>query len=121
MDGGLEREGDVVGSDIVGPIIGIVSAQWGGRRRIVLSEVSDPASNRMHRADKGVATEAKTDDFATDGILLSGECERHEGGSVEIILSGQGCEHTAISNIEGDVLEAERQADRERRRRGKSC
>jgi hypothetical protein len=82
MDRGLECEGDVVGSDIMGLVVGIIGAQWGGRRRIVLSKVPDPASNRSYRADKGVATEAKTDDFATHSILLSGECERYEDDAI---------------------------------------
>jgi hypothetical protein len=82
-DRGLECDGDVVRSDIlVGLVVGILGAQWGGGRRIVLSKVSDPASNRLQRVDEGVATEAKTDDFATHIILLSDECERHVGGSV---------------------------------------
>jgi hypothetical protein len=44
-DRGFECEGDVVGSDIVGLVVGIVGAQWGAWRRIVLSKVSDPATN----------------------------------------------------------------------------
>jgi hypothetical protein len=59
----------------------------------------------LHRADKGVATEAKTDDFATHSILLSGECECQEGGSVQVVLSGQGGYDTAIANVEGHVFE----------------
>jgi hypothetical protein len=41
-DRGLECEGDVVGSDIMGLVAGIIGAQWGGRRRIVLAKVPDP-------------------------------------------------------------------------------
>jgi hypothetical protein len=88
-DRGLECEGDVVRSDIMGLVVGRIGAQWGGQRRIVLFKVPDPASNQLYRADKGVATEAKTDDFATYSILLSGEYERYEGGAVLIVFSGQ--------------------------------
>jgi hypothetical protein len=33
------------------------------------------------QADEGIATETKANHFATQGILLHGESERHEGGS----------------------------------------
>ena len=56
----------------MGLVVRIVGAQWGGWRHIVLSKVSDPASDRLHRADKGGATEAKTNGFAMNSILLSG-------------------------------------------------
>jgi hypothetical protein len=67
-DRGLECEGDVVGSDIMGLVVGIVGAQWGGWRPIELRKVSGPASNPLHRADKGVPTDAKTNDFARHSI-----------------------------------------------------
>jgi hypothetical protein len=91
----------------VGLVVGIVSAQWGGCRRIVWRKVSDPAGNQLHRADKEVVTETKTNNFAMHSILLSGECERHKGGSVQVVLSGQGGLDAAIAKVEGCVLEKE--------------
>jgi hypothetical protein len=59
----------------------VVCAQRSDWWGIVVEQVSDSAGHQTDRADEGIATETKANHFATHGILLRCENERHKGGS----------------------------------------
>jgi hypothetical protein len=85
--------------------IHVVRAEWGGREYIVQQEVPHTRGDGLDRTYKGVAAEAETDYFTTDSILLVGEREGDESGTIEVKGRGGRSEDAPVADIESDVLE----------------
>ena len=61
-----------------------VGTQWSVSGGIVGQKMSDAAGGGKNRGDKGVTTQIKSDDFAANGVFLSGEGESDESGTNKV-------------------------------------
>jgi hypothetical protein len=84
----------------------IIGAQGGIGRCILGAEVTDSFGGCFNRADVGVATATKADDFPTDGILLVREFESDKVGCCKALKGDCGGTVSLCANKELDVLES---------------
>ena len=85
----------------------VVDSQWGGEGSMVFAKMDHSVDGREDRASKWGATEAKSNDFTMNAILLSGEGVSSKGGSHEFSNGSQGNVEVLVADEKLDVSEGE--------------
>jgi hypothetical protein len=83
-----------------------VGTQWSVIGGIVGQRMSDAAGGGKNQADKGIATQTKTDDFPGNGMFLSGEGESDGSGTIKVSVCVIDCKDTMKANIERDIAQS---------------
>ena len=103
----LQHGGDLCWSDGAPLVAAEARREWSLRRSTRISKVDNSACDGFDRAEGEVSTEAETDDFSSDTILLGIKGERGKRCATELGIGGICDVESSVAKEELDTLEVE--------------